>query len=98
MTDDDLRGIFRYALSRLDVDERGLSDDNDMADMNATAALCLAIKASAATADTLEQLLLHRLAILTERLLISPWVPDPGIAKEWLIARSELLQAEMPRA
>lgn len=97
MTDSDLVGIFKYGLTRLHVDDAGLTDDNDLHDMDTVAILCKAIKTMAGERDTLRQLHLHRLACLTEDLLVSPWVPSPGIAREWLRARSELLQVEIPR-
>jgi hypothetical protein len=98
MDADALVGVFKYALSRLQVNEAGLTDGNDLADLNATAALCLAIKAMADIGNDLEQLHLHRLACLTEDLLVSPWINSPGITKTWMIARSELLQQQIPHA
>jgi hypothetical protein len=100
VTDDDLYGLFSYALRQLDVDESGLTDANQLADLNACAAICRAVKtAIAASAETtVAHLLRHRLATLTEDLLAAPWVPNQTTAAEWLCARSELLQAQLPHA
>ena len=98
MNHDDLVGVFKYGLTRLHVDDHGLTDDNDLGDMNAVAMLARAIKTTVtASGDTLEQLLLHRLACLTEDLLVTPWLhTDNPITRDWLTARAELLQAEIP--
>jgi hypothetical protein len=93
----DLAGTFLYGLSRLDIDDTGLTDRNDMADLNAVAALCLALKQTPST-DTLYQLLLSRLVYCTEELLITHVIPDKRVVHDWLIARAELLAANTPTA
>jgi hypothetical protein len=72
---DELIGVFKYALQQLDANEDGITENNQLADLNATAALCLAIKALAVDGNTLEELCLRRLAALTEDLLVAPWAP-----------------------
>ncbi|MGO9352483.1 MAG: hypothetical protein ACLP3C_17315 [Mycobacterium sp.] len=100
MTDDELIGVFKYGLRKLDVNDNGLTDANQIADLNVMAALCRAVKTSiaAATHTTVEHLLLHRLACLTEDLLVTPWITNPTAARDWMLARSELLQAQIPGA
>lgn len=98
MDPDTLVDLFRHGLDRLDVNDAGLTiDGNNLDDLDDMAAVCLAIKTMTDTGDTLQVLHLYRLAVLTERLLITPWLPDPDITKQWLIARGELLAVELDR-
>jgi hypothetical protein len=96
VNDDDLCGTFLYGLTRLQVDEHGLSADNELADLNAVAALCIGVKIATADGDTPEQLCLHRVATLTERLITTWVVRDDRAAGDWMIARAELLQLSLP--
>lgn len=96
MDADTMIGLFKHGLGLLHVDEAGLADGNDIEVMDTVAMLCRAVKAMATGGDTLDVLHLYRLACLTEDLLVSPWINTPGIAKEWLIARGELLAVEIP--
>jgi hypothetical protein len=94
VTDDERRlcDIFVESLELLDVDDTGLTADNRLADMNAIAYACQQVKAIAAPGDTPEQLALNRLAVLTEDLLVTYVFPDRRVVRDWLVARSELLQ------
>jgi hypothetical protein len=99
VTDDELRALFKFGLTKLDVDDYGLTvDGNNPLDLKTAMVLCAAVKAATDSADTLQQLCLSRVASLTENLIGAWGFPNPGIAKEWLLARSELLQVEIPRA
>jgi hypothetical protein len=97
MTDDErhLIGVFLYSLTLLRVDEESLTPGNDLSDMNAVAKLCLDVKAITAPGDTPEQLSLHRLACLTEDLLITYVFPDRQVVKAWMCARAELLDLRL---
>lgn len=95
MTDDDRRIIdcFRYSLTRLHIDDDGLTPDNTLPELNAVAYFAMRTKAITAAGDSPEELLLHRLAELTGDLLVTPWLGDgPAAVREWLIARGELLE------
>jgi hypothetical protein len=99
MNDDELRSIFKFGLTKLSVDDDGLTrDGNDPLDLKTMMVLCAAIRASVDSGDTLQQLHLQRVAALTEDLIAAWGFANPGIAREWLLARSELLQVEIPRA
>jgi hypothetical protein len=97
MTDDERRlcDIFIYSLSLLHVDDTGLTADNLLADMNAIAYACRQVKAITAAGDTPEQLALHRLACLTEDVLVTYIFPDRQVVRDWLIARAELLELRL---
>lgn len=96
MTDDDLRGLFKFGLTKLDTDEFGLTiTGNNPADLKTVMVLCAAVKAANNSADNLQVLHWHHLACLTEDLVQAWGTPNPDIAKQWELARGELLAQEM---
>ena len=95
---DDLVAVFLYGLQQLAIDNTGLAPGNDIADLNAVAALCLCVKMATADADTpsrprtvqigsADRTTHHHMGV----------IPDDTITGEWLCARSELLQLQIPR-
>jgi hypothetical protein len=60
MTDDErhLCDLFAYGLTRIHVENEALTPDNDLADLNTVAMLCLGVKVATAAADTIEDMLL----------------------------------------
>ena len=95
MTDDDITGIFLFSLTLLDVDDNGLTDDNDIHDLEAIAKLCRDVKAITAAADTPYQMALFRLAVLTEDVLVTWVIPDRQVVKAWVLARAEVLKLRL---
>lgn len=97
MNDDDrhLVGVFLYAQTLLNIDDTGLTDDNQVDDLVTVAKLCLKVKTMTAAGDTLEQLCLHRLATLTEGVLVTGVTPSRQAVKQWLIARAELVELRL---
>ena len=94
MNDDErhLVGVFLYGQTLLNIDDNGLTDDNRLDDLEAVAKLCLKVKAITAGGDTPEQLCLHRLATLTEDVLVTWVIPCRQAVKQWLIGRAELVE------
>lgn len=94
MTDEQHRQcrIFTSVLRLLDVDDAGLTDKNDFDDLQAIAQVSAEVKEFTSAGDTPEELMLHRVATLTEKVLMTWGNPEPATVKEWLIARAELLQ------
>jgi hypothetical protein len=99
MTDDELRlcEIFMESMVLLNVDETGLTADNLLTDMNAVAWCCLQVKAMTDKGNSPSELALHRLALLTEGLLVTYIFPSGDAVSAWRIARSELLELQIPR-
>ncbi|MBV9350804.1 MAG: hypothetical protein JOZ23_04610 [Mycobacterium sp.] len=97
MNDDErhLVGAFLYGQTLLNIDDTGLTEDNQLDDLVTVATLCLKVKAITAAGDTLEQLCLHRLATLTEEVLFTGAVRSRQAVKQWLIARAELLELKL---
>ncbi|MDT5354455.1 MAG: hypothetical protein QOJ56_2987 [Mycobacterium sp.] len=87
--------IFIYSLILLHVDDTGLTADNGLSDINAIAYACRQVKAITAAGDTPEQLALHRLAVLTENVIVTYVFPDRQVVRDWLIARAELLELRL---
>ncbi len=87
---------FVAELSRLRADENGLAPDYGFAELNPIAKLCYEVENLTTDADTPEELLLHRVAILTGD-LIAAVILGGGrtIVREWLIARAELLRLRL---
>lgn len=84
--------LFVHALRLLHVDDDGLTDDNDTDDLNVITQVCPEVKAMTAAGDSPYSLALHRVATLTERVLLTWGRPDRQAVKDWLIARGELLE------
>jgi hypothetical protein len=99
MTDDDRRlcDIFVDSMELFDVDETGLTADNLLADMNAIAWACLQVKAMTDKGNSPSELALHRLALLTEDLLVTYIFPSSDAVDAWRIAVGELLELQSPR-
>lgn len=89
-------GIFVRSLSLLKVDDDGLTDDNDMDDLEAISQVCPEVKAITSTGESPYELALHRVATLTEQVLLTWARPDRKAVKGWLIARGELLVLQIP--
>jgi hypothetical protein len=95
---DELRGTFLYGLRQLHFNDDGLTDKNTLADLNTIALLSLALEAVTANGNTPVELAANRLAVLTED-LIATWIfPSKQAVHDWLIARAELLQLQIPGA
>jgi hypothetical protein len=86
---------FVRAQTLLTVDDDALTDDNDLNDLEAIAAVLPQVKEFTAAGDTPEQLAIHRLACCTERLLLTWARPDRQAVKDWLLARGELLDLRL---
>ena len=96
MNDDQLRGLFKFGLGKLDTDEYGLTiDGNNPLDLKTVMVLCAAVKAATDSADNLQVLHWHHLACLTEELVQAWGTPNAALAKRWEISRGELLAQEM---
>jgi hypothetical protein len=95
-TPDDVIGCFLYGLDRLQVDDAGLTDDNDPDDLQTVGALSVLVYRIAATCDTPFHLALARVAVLTGGLIASPELGSgDSIARKWLIATAELLELRL---
>jgi hypothetical protein len=99
VTDDERRlcDIFVESLELLDVDDTGLTADNLLADMNAIAYACQQVKAMTDQGNSPSELALHRLALLTEDLLVTYIFPSRDAVSAWRTARGELLELQIPR-
>jgi len=97
MTPDGRRwcGTFVRAQTLLHVDDDGLTDENEQDDLEAIAQIIPEIKQLTAAGDTPEQMAIHWLAICTERLLLTWARPDRQAVRDWLVARSELLELRL---
>jgi hypothetical protein len=82
----------------LHVTEESLSDDNDMTDMQAIWDVAAEVKQITAAGNSPEELAINRLAVCTERVLLTWGVKDQLAVKDWLIARAELLELQIPNA
>jgi hypothetical protein len=82
---------FVRSLNLLHVDGDGLTDATDFDDIKAIAQVCPMIKEITAAGETPEQVVLHQLAILTERVCLTWGIANREAVKQWLIARGELL-------
>jgi hypothetical protein len=89
--------LFVLSLRLLDVDDDGLTDDVDFNDVKAIAGVCSEVRQITAGYTSPYEILLHRVADLTERVCYTWAHPDPATVKEWLIARGELLELLIPR-
>jgi hypothetical protein len=83
--------IFTKSLTLLHVDDNGLTDETELDDIKAIAQICPQIRDITAAGETPEDLALHRLATLTERVCLTWGVANRQAVKEWSIARAELL-------
>lgn len=83
--------VFAKSLNLLEVDDDGLTDNNDFTEIKAIAQLCPEIKQIAAASETPEQLALYRVAVLTEAVCLTWGMANRKAVKDWLIARGELL-------
>ena len=92
MTPEQQCALFVRSLSLINVDDDGLTDANDFTDLEALSQVCPEIKLMTAAGNTPYSLGLHRVATLTERILLTWARPDQRAIKEWLLARGELLE------
>jgi hypothetical protein len=83
--------IFIKSLDLLHVNDDGLTDETDFTDVKAIAQLCPEIKAITAAGETAEDVVLHQLATLTEKVCLTWGVANREAVKQWLITRGELL-------
>jgi hypothetical protein len=95
MTPDERCETFVRALTLLDVDDDGLTDNNNLDDLEAIAQICPDVKNITSPGDSPYALALHRLAVLTEDLLVTYVFPDRQVVRGWLIARAELLDLRL---
>ena len=95
MTDDELIGVFIYSMSLLCIDETGLTDDNQLDDLETVARLCRDVKAITAEQRTPEEMALRRLALCTEDVLVTWVILSRRAVKQWMIARAELLELQL---
>jgi len=88
---------FEQSLVSLDVDERGLTRNNDLADLNAVAALSYAVIDVTADAANPREMLTHRLAHIAQELLTTLFKGSDGnrIVRQYLLARAELLELKL---
>jgi hypothetical protein len=88
---------FEQSLVSLDVDERGLTRNNDLADLNAGAALSYAVIDVTADAANPREMLTHRLAHIAQELLTTLFKGSDGdrIVRQYLLARAELLELKL---
>jgi hypothetical protein len=95
-TPDDVVGCLLFGLDRLQVDDDGLTDDNDPADLQTVGALSVLVYRIAATCDTPFHLALSRVSVMTGALLASREFGNGAtIVRKWLIARAELLELRL---
>jgi hypothetical protein len=85
---------FEQSLVGLDVDERGLTRENDLQHLNAVAALSYAVIDVTTDAANPREMLTHRLAHIAQELLTTLFKGCDGdrIVREYLLARAELLE------
>jgi hypothetical protein len=90
-------GMFLHSLTKLKTDDDGLLPGHDMADLNAIALLCGAVRIFAdAYSATVEDMLLAHLADATEALLVSSVVPtDKDVSGIWWKARADLTECQL---
>jgi hypothetical protein len=73
-----------------------LTRDNRLGYLNPLARLRLRVKAITAAGDTPAQMALHRLAVLTEDLIVTYLFPDKRVVvRKWLIGLAELLELKL---
>jgi hypothetical protein len=95
MTDDELCNLFVDSLDLLEVDDTGLTAENLLPDMNAIAWACQQVKAITRSGDSPSELALHRLALLTEDLIVTYIFPSRDAVSAWRIAVGELLELQI---
>ena len=86
----------RAALTRLRVDDDGLTRDNDIRHLDHIAELTYAVLEATADADTPRDLLANRLARLTQRVISTLFRGEDGrtVVREFLLARAELIELD----
>jgi hypothetical protein len=96
MTDDELIGAFTYGLSFLHVDGDSLTDATDPTDMAAMWWLARRLNRRLGD-DTPHDLALRRLTVLTAALICGHELRlrRKNLGREWLTARSELLELKL---
>jgi hypothetical protein len=98
MTDDldrQKRNLFVYSLSLLDVDENGLTDDNDLDCLAAISYTLHPVRTITRSGATPEEMALYRLVVLTKDVLQTWAEPNPQAMRDWLVVRSELLKLKL---
>jgi hypothetical protein len=95
MTDEERTTVFIAMQAGLRHNDDGLTPDNRLGYLNPLAKLCLDVKAITAAGDSPFQLALHRLATLTEDMIVTRFFPSRKTVHDWLIARAELLEVRL---
>lgn len=87
---------FQASFNGLVLDSEGLAPrDNPLSKLNRVAELALAVIALTTKPATPEDVLAHRLAVLTKEMLATTWNHgSPGLVKAWMKARAELLELQ----
>lgn len=94
-TPDDIIGVFLYGLHQLQVDDAGLTPDNDPDDLQTIGALSVLAYRVAAACGTPIDMALCRCAVLTGALIASPELGQGDtIVRKWATARAEVLELQ----
>jgi len=86
---------FRASLIGLQLDRDGLTRHNDVQRLTLIARLSGEVLDLTADADTVEDLLLHRLAHCAQRVITTVQQSDRDAVKSFLLARAELLEDDL---
>jgi hypothetical protein len=88
--------LFLYCVGQLRVDDDGLAEGHDMADLDACALLCRMMKALAIVPRDVHDVLLFELADATEALIVTEVLPPEGdVAGRWTKARVAVLECQL---
>jgi hypothetical protein len=88
--------LFNYCIGQLRVDDDGLAEGHDMADLDACALLCRMMKALAIVPRDVHDVLLFELADATEDLLTTAVVPAEGdVVGRWTKARVSVMESQL---
>ena len=89
--------LFQHSLTKLRTSDDGLESGHDLEDLNMCAFLCGVVRIfTDASAATVEDMLLARLADCTEQLLVSAVVPtDKDVVGAWWKARADVVECQL---
>jgi hypothetical protein len=89
---DRMTELFLYVVSQLEVDDDGLAAGQDLADLNAAAFACHAVKAITIAPENVEDMLIFDLADATEALIVTAAEPAEGdVVSRWHKCRAAVL-------
>lgn len=96
---DEIVAAFMDALTKLKYNDEGLTSDNSIDVLEYTAQLVYQVQGLTRDANTVEDILLYRVASLTGDLLTTVLLTGgPEILRQWLLARAARITAHDPAA